>query len=310
MNSKVKRIGLLLLLFVLLLSACDGDDQETAATEADMAAEAETGSEMATTEPDMTTKKPDMATTEPDMTATEPAEAEAGGEEQTLSSWLQQVNNDEIEAEPIDETLEWNDGYLVYYGPLESLGLDNLIYNALEARRRLDTGEVTEDNLSQSQQNLLTITEEMAYDSEAELTEQVAQTPEVRSAIMEHVVQSQQDLSPQEALDSDNIVGVFGPPAAESIGSKYLVYGQETPDAEFEFLGVILAVDASRANQEPYSVGQWESLRWLGDATGPFWDDLPAGASGDPANTNEGRPGVLLISEATFDQLQTGDLQS
>lgn len=299
MNFIVKRVGLLLLIFALLLSACDGEDQESAANDVDMDMEAETASQMEATEP---------VATEP--AATEPAEAEAGADEQALDDWLQQVNNNEIEGEPIDGTLTWNEGYVKYYGTMESLGIDNLIYNALEVRRRLDTGEVTEEGLSQSQQNLLDITEEIEYSSEADLTEQVAQTAEIRDAIMEHIVESQQDLSPQEALDSNNLIGVFGPPAPESIGSKYLVYGQETPDSEFEFLGVILAVDATMASQEPYSVGEWENLRWLGDAAGPFWDDLPAGVSGDPTNTGEGRPGVLLISEATFDELQTGGLES
>lgn len=307
MNFIMKRVGPLLLVLILLLSACDGDDSDTTADTTDT--NVDTG--MTVEDQDTAADDTDMETeTGPDMAATEPAEAEASGDEQALDNWLQQVNNDEIEAGPIDETLEWNEGYLVYYGTIDSVGVDNLIYNALQVHRRLDTGEVTEENLSQSEQNLLDITEEIEYSSDVDLTEQVAQTPEIRSAIMEHIVQSQQDLSPQEALDSSNIIGVFGPPAPESIGSKYLVYHQETPDSEFEFLGVILAVDATTTSREPYSVGQWEGLRWLGDASGPFWDDLPAGVSGDPTSTEEGRPGVLLISEATFDELQTGDLQS
>ncbi len=266
-NTLWKKLVPLLLVLVLLLAACDTDDN---------------------------TNQPGPTDTGVNTTMNE----------QSLDSWLQQVNNDQIESKPIGQMLDWSKGYLVYYGTLESIGIDNMIYNALEVHRRLDTGEVTRQNLSDSEQNLLDITEGIEYDSEADLTDQVAQTPEIRRAIMEHIVQSQTDLTPQEALDSNNIIGVFGPPAPQSIGSKYLVYTQDSPDAEYNFLGVILAVDATtQANTEPYSVGEWDNLPLLGDAAGPFWNDLPAGVSGDPTNTAEGRPGVLLVSEATFAEL-------
>ncbi|MBK8900586.1 MAG: hypothetical protein IPM53_05340 [Anaerolineaceae bacterium] len=305
MNKNIvwKKLGPLLLVLVLLLAACGSDDNanEPGANDTDV----DTTMTVESPDTDINTDT-DMDT---DMEATAPVD-ETSMNDQSLDSWLQQVNKDQIESDPIGETLDWSEGYLVYYGPMDSIGIDNLIYNALEVHRRLDTGEVTEDNLSESEQNLLEIAEGIEYDSEADLTDQVAQTPEIRSAIMEHITQSQADLTPEEALASNNIIGVFGPPAPESIGSKYLVYTQDSPDAEYSFLGVILAVDAtSQASMDPYSAGEWNDLRWLGDATGPFWDDLPAGVSGDASSTDEGRPGVLLVSEATFDELNAQSMR-
>lgn len=313
-----KKLAPLLLVLVLLLAACGTDDNtnepgttdtdttmtvESPDTDLDQDTDLDTDGDMNTnTDTDMNVNTGMDEETE--MEATAPAD-ETSVNDQTLDSWLQQVNNDQIESTPMGETLDWGEGYLVYYGPVDSVGIDNLIYNALEVHRRLDTGEVTEDTLSESEQNLLEITEGIEYDSEADLTDQIAQTPEIRRSIMEHIAESQTDLTPQEAMDSNNIVGVFGPPAPESIGSKFLVYTQESPDAEYSFLGVILAVDATtQANMmEPYSADEWNDLPWLGDASGPFWDDLPAGVSGDPSSTDEGRPGVLLVSEAMFDEL-------
>jgi hypothetical protein len=123
---------------------------------------------------------------------------------------------------------------------------------------------------------------------------------------MGRVVESQQELSPEEALESNEVIGVVAVASGEDIGRKYLVYGQDTPDSEFEFLGVIIAVDASGqpvGSGETYSFQGWQDLPLLGDASGPFWTLIPTGVSGDPANTNEGRPGVLLVSESVYEEL-------
>lgn len=226
----------------------------------------------------------------------------AGTEGEGLDNWLQEVNASEGEILQIGQRLGYGLGYLLYYGDVETLGVDNLIYNALEAHRRRDTGEAA----SPGDENLIELAEGLVYNPEVELTEQVGQSEEVRAAIMERVVDNQRDLSPQEALDSGNVVGIVALPAPESIGEKFLVYTQDSPDAELEFLGVVIAVDASSQSvdsQEVYSFQGWEELPWLGDATGPFWDDLPAGVSDDPANTDEGRPGVLLLSEEMFTEI-------
>lgn len=71
---------------------------------------------------------------------------------------------------------------------------------------------------------------------------------------------------------------------------------------------VVIAADAVMPDttREVYSFQDWTELPWLGDAGGPFWEQLPTGISGDSAATDEGRPGVLLISEQTYRDL-TGD---
>lgn len=279
MNYLKSKFPIILVIMMLLLVACNSSDnnqQNTANDDANQTAE----------------------TSQPTDADTDPVEPGA------LDAWLQQVKNGEVQNGSVADPLAWNLGYFLYYGELESIGIDNLIYNALEAHRRLSTGEVTQATQSQNDQNLMAITDGLQHNPDVALTEQIGQTPEIKAAILAHVVDNQQNLSPEEALNSGTVIGFFGPPAPQSIGGKYLVFKQNTPDADFEFLGVIIAVDAtSQDNQQAYSVGEWQSLVWLGDASGPFWNDLPAGSSGDPASTGEGRPGVLLISEATYREM-------
>jgi len=206
------------------------------------------------------------------------------------------------------ESLDWGLGYLVYYGDVEKLGVDNLIYNALEVHKRLESGDVTADNLSRGAQNLLDLTDGIVYDPSVELTQQIAQTPEIRQTILDRISQDQSGLSPEEALDANEVVGIVALNAAETVGRKYLVYTQNSPDDDFSFLGTVIAADAApQTAGEPYSFQNWNELPLLGDAAGPFWDDLPAGVSGDPANTSEGRPGVLLVSEKSFEEISQGN---
>lgn len=232
--------------------------------------------------------------------------------EDPLAASLDRLKRGEIDPVRMEAGLDWAQGFFTYYAPLDSiqaLGIDNLIYRALEVHRRLDTGEFTEETMSQNARNLLAISDGIQYSSDRPLTEQVGQTAEIREAILARVVEGQTDLSPLEALASDKIAGVFAPPAVEAIGGKYLVFTQETPESEFAFLGVILAVDVAGAGGHSltYSDQGWDTLNWLGDATGPFWGRLPIGNSGDPANTAEARPGVLLLSEGVYKEIVGGD---
>lgn len=71
-----------------------------------------------------------------------------------LDRWLAQIRNGEIATDNIATSengtgsLAWGMGYLTYYGSIESVGLDNLLYNALRVHRQLDTGEVSRGNLT------------------------------------------------------------------------------------------------------------------------------------------------------------------
>jgi hypothetical protein len=223
------------------------------------------------------------------------------------------INNGELSSESRDGSFEYGLGYLLYYGSIDEIGLDNLIYNALLVHRQLDTGEVTTENLSESQQNLLELTEGIEFNPDIDPTEQVGQTPEIREAILGRITQIQTELSPDEALNANQVSGVVAIPSPDDIGRKYLVYAQDSPDSEFEFLGVVVAADAESeesASPETYSFQGWSALPSLGDAAGPFWNELPAGVSGDPNNIDEGRPGVLLISERTYEEIKQGKIGS
>lgn len=224
----------------------------------------------------------------------------------SIDDWLQQVNEGQVAMVSEGETLDYGLGYFVYYSDIEN-AVDTLIYNAQVVRKQMADGDIAEGNLTQAQQNLLNITGDLAFDPELPAEEQVQQSDEVRQAVIDRVVEDQSGLSPQESLDSDEVIGYVAGHSAEDIGKKYLVYTQDSPDAEFQFLGVILMVDAdgqSIDSSDTYSFQGWEDLPLLGDASGPFWDDLPVGVSGDPANTNEGRPGVLLVSQGTYEEFE------
>jgi hypothetical protein len=254
--------------------------------------------------------EPEPASSDESPVTSAPDEGSAVSGAGDVDTWLQQINSGELPLESRSESFDWALGYLLYYGPVESLGVDNLIYNAQRVNRRLDTGEVTMANLSQNDQNLLELTEGIEFDPDVDPTEQIGQTPAIREAILDRIVASQADLSPEEALASNEVVGVLAPPAPEALGAKYLVYTQETPDSDFEFLGVVIVADATTdGERETYTFQGWEGLPWLGDAAGPFWNDLPAGVSGDPANTDEGRPGVLLVSESAYEEIKAGNLE-
>ena len=254
--------------------------------------------------------EPEPASSDESPVTSAPDEGSAVSGAGDVDTWLQQINSGELPLESRSESFDWALGYLLYYGPVESLGVDNLIYNAQRVNRRLDTGEVTMANLSQNDQNLLELTEGIEFDPDVDPTEQIGQTPAIREAILDRIVTSQADLSPEEALASNEVVGVLAPPAPEALGAKYLVYTQETPDSDFEFLGVVIVADATTdGERETYTFQGWEGLPWLGDAAGPFWNDLPAGVSGDPANTDEGRPGVLLVSESAYEEIKAGNLE-
>jgi hypothetical protein len=223
----------------------------------------------------------------------------------SIDECLQQVNDGQVPMVSEGETLDYGLGYFVYYTDIEN-AVDTLIYNAQVVRKQLADGDIAEGSLTKAQQNLLDITGDLAFDPDLLAEEQVQQSDDIRQAVINRVVEDQSGLSPQEALDSNEVIGYVAGHSIEDIGKKYLVYTQETPDADFEFLGTVIVMDAdgqSIHSTETYNFEGWENLVLLGDASGPFWDNLPLGVSGDPANRDEGRPGILLVSQDRYEEM-------
>jgi hypothetical protein len=255
------------------------------------------------TAPAETVAAPLEATLAPTPEEANPAAAD------NMEAWLAQIQAGDIEsynvstADGAEQSFRWGLGFLTYYGSMEGVGLDNLIYNALRAHMRLATGETTADNLPRNSTNFFEIAEGLQLDPDIPAENQIGQTPALRQAILDKVVADQHTLSPDEALASGEIMGVIAIPSPEDIGAKYLVYGQAMPGEPFVFVGVVLVVDAitrESASTVQYSSETWDGLPWLGDAGGPFWEKVPAGGSGDPTKTNEGRPGVLFVHEGQY----------
>ncbi len=284
---------IMILTAVFLFAGCDDEDNATpnAQTEVDNTAVAGAGGNLDDSEANENTE------TDDETGNTQPG---------SIDEWLQQINSGQVPMVGESDGLDYGLGYFVYYTAVEN-ALDTLIYNALVVHDQIASGDIAEGSLTQQQQNLLDITGDLAYDPALLAEEQVQQSEEIRQAILSRVVDDQSGLSPQEALDSNEVIGLVAGHSQEDIGKKYLVYTQDSPDADFEFLGVVMVMDADGQaidSSETYNFQGWEDLVLLGDASGPFWDDLPVGVSGDPANTDEGRPGVLLVSQSTYDELE------
>lgn len=145
----------LILLVIVLLVACAGttnsDDNSVPATRA-------------------TNRVPTEDEVANDSSEEEAGDPENPAEEDALASWLQQIQTGEIADVRMDADLEWARGFFLYYSSLDSiraLAIDQIIYHALEARRRLDTGEFAEETVTRNARNLLTIAEGIQYDSSA-----------------------------------------------------------------------------------------------------------------------------------------------
>jgi hypothetical protein len=311
MNKPKMIFTVLLLIAAMLFVACDGDDDPTTTPPTN---DGNTNTDSGSNDNANDTNSNDgneNAGNDNDDNGNENDNDDDNGNNNissagSMDELLEGVNSGEMPLIGGEERLDYGLGYFLYYAPVDSTGLDSVIYNALVVHKQLNDGEYTTENIDPRHQNLLDITDGIVFDPAVEITAQVGQTPEIRETIMGRVVESQQELSPEEALESNEVIGVVAVASGEDIGRKYLVYGQDTPDSEFEFLGVIIAVDASGqpvGSGETYSFQGWQDLPLLGDASGPFWTLIPTGVSGDPANTNEGRPGVLLVSESVYEEL-------
>ncbi len=276
---------LFMLLAALMLAACDGSDN-------DNTSETQSNGEE-TTAVSQEDEQPDV-------------EVDSSGNEGGIEGFLEQINNGSLPKTGGEGTLNYGLGYFLYYAQINPTGLDNLIYNGLVIHKQLADGEISADSLTNGQQNLLDITDGIVLNPDIGLTDQIGQSVEAREAILARLTADQKGMSPEEALDSNEVVGIAALNSGADIGRKYLVYGQDTPDSDFEFIGVIIVVDASgvAGSGQTYSFQGWDSLPLLGDSSGPFWNDIPTGVSGDPANTAEGRPGVLLISESKYEEIK------
>ncbi len=230
-----------------------------------------------------------------------------------METWLAQIQAGDLEsynvsaADGAEQSFRWGLGYLTYYGSMENVGLDNLIYNALRAHMRIANGDTPVDNLPRNSTNFFQIAEGLQFDPQTPAENQIGQTPALRQAILDRVVADQHTLSPEEALASGEIMGVIAIPSPEDVGAKYLVYGQDLPGEPFVFVGVVLVVDAiprEGASTDTFSSESWDRLPWLGDAAGPFWEKIPAGGSGDPTKVNEGRPGILFVHEGQYEAVK------
>lgn len=249
-------------------------------------------------------------------------EGEASQLERDYSRWLKLIVLDppDISAngDPERKGLGFGLGYVTLYGS-EELGIENLVYRGSLVWNLMSNEGLNVEELSEEKRRLYEYSR-AAFDSEGN---QILMGEELYQKIFEKLIaESQEGMTEEEALNSGKIVGFVATRSPEDIGKRFLVYavdespGEDGLSAEPRFVGLVLAVDTAAGHDwigtqestrvgnglgfSTYSLKGWEDLPWIADMTSSLMRQMPAGTSGDPENVNQGRPGVLLVSEAEY----------
>jgi hypothetical protein len=157
-------------------------------------------------------------------------------------------------------------------------------------RQYMDERGLAYEDLTASQRNIFDITQDGKKSIRASLVDQSS-------------------LSPLEAFQSGQYVGLMANRAPLDRGRRYAVYRVNSPDPATrpEFLGVALTVDCASKEtwergipRQTYNFLGWKGLEWVVESSALMHSLLPTGYSGNPKKLYEGRPGALLVSEDTF----------
>lgn len=133
-------------------------------------------------------------------------------------------------------------------------------------------------------------------------------------SVTKSIVDNQENLTPEAALESGKYVGLIAVPSPLDIGRRLIAYkvepnGDNSKQYESKFLGIVLVSDCVQEDhwvdegyRKTYGFAGWEHnpLPWIAESSEEFNRTLPPGRSGDPDNVLGGRPGLLLLSEERY----------
>ncbi len=115
--------------------------------------------------------------------------------------------------------------------------------------------------------------------------------------------------SPDKDLSTNQYSGgLIATRSPEDIGQKYLVFGVEKEERghSIEYLGASLVVDCAAKKDWNGRLAHWRythkgwDLPWIADVSDELMKRLPPGMDSNKNNLNQGRPGLLLVSEENF----------
>lgn len=129
---------------------------------------------------------------------------------------------------------------------------------------------------------------------------------EAKKFIADHLVPSQSNLHPEEAKATGKVVAFGATRSCADLWRIKYLFGIDNPhQPDPRFIGRVMIIDcASQADWEnhlansAYSFKGWNRLPWIIDLSRNGFIQLPTGLTGDPNNTGEGRPGVVVIDES------------
>lgn len=134
-----------------------------------------------------------------------------------------------------------------------------------------------------------------------EISPENASPSELLNLAKNKITESQNKLSPQEALDQKKYLGYVATRGRDDIGKRLLLWTVSSPGEkpEINFIGVVLVTDNSGHDEnlnKPYKLDNWR-LPWMLDVSDTVIPHLPLGRAPDPNYLMAGRPGIVAISE-------------
>jgi hypothetical protein len=134
-----------------------------------------------------------------------------------------------------------------------------------------------------------------------EISPQNSSEQELLKLAKDKIIESQSELSPQEALDQNKYLGYVATRGKDDIGKRLLLWTVSNPgeNPQLKFIGVVLVTDNSGHDEnlnKPYKLDNW-NLPWMLDVSDTVLPHLPQGRAPSPDYAMAGRPGIIAISE-------------
>ena len=132
-----------------------------------------------------------------------------------------------------------------------------------------------------------------------------------KSFIDETFMETQSNLTPQQAKETGKVMGYVATRSPADLWKIKYLFGIDDPkNPQARFIGRVMVIDCAaykdwdpRLATQVYSYKGWMKLNWIVDLSRNAFIKIPTGLSGKQDSLVEGRPGVILIDEASLDSL-------